>query len=166
VPTYLRVVKRQGSKLLKIVLCLAKIVSLLIGFRAADRRLITLSEIRVQTTGQAAGLKRIYCLQTEIGVNFYVNDFAKGFAMTKMFFLFVSIFFLLQTGCTTSRVVEGSDGSGNYLLTCIDPIFCNEKAEALCDGSYKILSTNERIESFQSHMLVKCEHKFVEVSRE
>jgi hypothetical protein len=66
---------------------------------------------------------------------------------------------LFLVGCATAKIVKGRDGTNHYLLKCIDPMFCYERAEGLCNGLYSVVSVDDRVDTVIAKVEVKCSHK-------
>lgn len=72
------------------------------------------------------------------------------------------LFLLSISGCVTSKVITGPDGSPHHLISCGDIENCYEKAAELC-GKYKIINNStvtsggNGTTSTTQKVLIKCE---------
>lgn len=79
-----------------------------------------------------------------------------------MKFILSLIVLLSISGCVTSKVITGPDGSFHHLIYCGDIESCYEKATEIC-GKYKIINTSSETSggngttSTSQRLLVKCE---------
>jgi len=71
--------------------------------------------------------------------------------------LLAALLAIAGTGCTTEHVVTSPDGKTEHLISCVDEMFCEQKAADICDGSYKVMKNIDHIEEGRMKLLVKCE---------
>jgi hypothetical protein len=72
--------------------------------------------------------------------------------------------FLGQTSCmTSSKVIDGPDGTPHQLIKCSSIEQCYKKAKTICGGPYKIVNTSNEVfgseigTSTTTNLLVKCQ---------